>query len=80
MWSDTDRPDAYPEVPMKLYEFGPVRSIRARWMLQEAQLLGGWPILRSYVERMYARPRAPRRIADYFREIRSGSAGAAARA
>lgn len=44
----------------------------------EAKLLGECPILRSYVERMYARPRAPRRIAEYFRAIRAGDAVAAA--
>lgn len=40
----------------------------------EAQLLGEYPTLRSYVERMYARPRAPRRIADIFRTMRSSAA------
>ena len=40
----------------------------------EAQLLGECPTLRSYVERMYARPRAPRRIADIFRTMRSSAA------
>lgn len=40
----------------------------------EARLLGECPTLRAYVERMYARPRAPRRIAEYFRELRSGNA------
>lgn len=44
----------------------------------EAQLLGEYPALRSYLERMYARPRAPGRIADIFRAIRAGSATAAA--
>ncbi|MDE2262513.1 MAG: glutathione S-transferase family protein [Gammaproteobacteria bacterium] len=44
----------------------------------EAQLLGEYPTLRSYVERMYARPRAPGRIGDIFQAIRSGSATAAA--
>lgn len=43
----------------------------------EAKLLGECPTLRSYVERMYARPRAPRRIAEYFRAIRAGDAAAA---
>lgn len=36
-----------------------------------AQLLGDCPNLRSYVERMYARPRAPRRIADIFRAMQA---------
>lgn len=40
----------------------------------EAQLLGDFPTLGSYVERMYARPRAPQRIADIFRAMRSGAA------
>lgn len=44
----------------------------------EAQLLGECPTLSAYVERMYARPRAPRRIAEYFRAIRSGNANASA--
>lgn len=44
----------------------------------EARLLDECPTLRSYVERMYARPRAPRRIAEYFRAIRAGDAVAAA--
>jgi glutathione S-transferase len=43
----------------------------------EAKLLGECPTLRSYVERMYARPRAPRRIAQYLRAIRAGDAVAA---
>jgi glutathione S-transferase len=43
----------------------------------EAQQLGDCPTLRSYVERMYARPRAPRRIAEYFRAIRAGDAATA---
>lgn len=46
----------------------------------EARLLGEYPTLRSYVERMYARPQAPRRIAEYFRAIRSGDTKAAASA
>ena len=37
----------------------------------EMQLLGECPALRSYLERMYARPRAPQRIADIFRAMRS---------
>jgi glutathione S-transferase len=40
----------------------------------EMQLLGECPVLRNYIERMYARPRAPRRIADIFRAMRSGAA------
>lgn len=40
----------------------------------EAQLLGGFPTLRAYVERMYARPRAPQRLADLLRAMRSGAA------
>ena len=39
----------------------------------EAQLLGDCPALRAYLERMYARPRAPRRIAEIFRAMQSGS-------
>ena len=37
----------------------------------EAQLLGECPTLRSYVERMYARPRAPQRIGTIFRAMQS---------
>lgn len=37
-------------------------------------LLGDCPNLRSYLERMYARPRAPQRIADAFRSLRSAAA------
>lgn len=40
----------------------------------EVQLLDGSPTLRAYVERMYARPRAPRRIGEIFREMRSAAA------
>jgi len=40
------------------------------------QLLGGCPALRSYLEYMYARPRAPQRIADIFRAMRSGEVSA----
>lgn len=36
----------------------------------EAGLLGGFPTLNAYLERMYARPRAPMRIADAFATIR----------
>jgi glutathione S-transferase len=43
---------------------------------EEMQLLDECPALRSYVARMYARPRAPRRIADIFRAMRSGKASA----
>jgi glutathione S-transferase len=38
----------------------------------ELQLLGECPTLRSYLQRMYARPRAPQRIADIFRALRIG--------
>jgi glutathione S-transferase len=40
----------------------------------EAQLLGDYPGLRSYVERMYARPRAPRRIAEIVRTMAPSAA------
>jgi glutathione S-transferase len=46
----------------------------------EARLLGKCPALRAYVERMYARPHAPQRIAEIVRVMRSGSAPAAANA
>jgi glutathione S-transferase len=46
----------------------------------ETSLLGDFPALRAYVERMYARPRAPQRIEALFRAIRSGNASATARA
>jgi glutathione S-transferase len=39
----------------------------------EVQLLGECPTLRAYVERMYARPRAPGRIAEIFRAMQSGN-------
>jgi glutathione S-transferase len=39
----------------------------------EAKLLGEYPTLRSYLERMYARPHAPQRIAEIFRRMRSAS-------
>jgi glutathione S-transferase len=39
----------------------------------EVQLLGDCPALRAYVERMYARPRAPQRIAEIFRALQSGN-------
>ena len=38
----------------------------------EMELLGDCPALRSYIERMYARPRAPQRIRDIFRAMRAG--------
>jgi glutathione S-transferase len=47
---------------------------------EEMQLLGECPVLRSYLERMYARPRAPQRIADIFRAMRSGEVSAKATA
>jgi glutathione S-transferase len=37
----------------------------------EAQLLDGFPVLRGYMERMYARPKAPQRIAEAFKSIRA---------
>ena len=37
----------------------------------EARLLDEFPRLRAYVERMYARPKAPLRIAEAFRRIRA---------
>ena len=46
----------------------------------EMQLLGECPALRSYLERMYARPRAPHRIADIFRAMRSGEVSVTATA
>lgn len=42
----------------------------------EAQLIGEYPNLRAYLERMYARPRAPRRIGDIFRAMRAGAVAA----
>ena len=39
----------------------------------EAQLLSDCPTLRSYVERMYSRPRAPQRIAEIFRAMQAGN-------
>jgi glutathione S-transferase len=38
----------------------------------EQQWLDDYPNLRSYVERLYARPNAPRRVAEIFRAMRSG--------
>lgn len=46
----------------------------------EAGLIGECPALRSYVERMYARPRAPRRIAEIFRAMQLGNLKTAASA
>ena len=46
----------------------------------EMQLLDECPVLRAYIERMYARPRAPRRIVDILRAMRSGEASATASA
>ena len=46
----------------------------------EMQLLGECPALRSYLTHMYARPRAPQRIADIFRAMRSGEVSAKATA
>jgi glutathione S-transferase len=37
----------------------------------EARLIGDCPRLRAYVERMYARPKAPPRIAEAFKSIRA---------
>lgn len=36
-------------------------------------LLGGFPSLQAYLERMYARPRAPRRIDEIFRDMKSAA-------
>jgi hypothetical protein len=38
------------------------------------QLLGDSPAQCAYIERMYARPRAPRRIGEIFRAMQSGAA------
>lgn len=46
---------------------------------REARQLGECPRLRAYVERMYSRPHAPRRIGEILRAMSSG-ANAAARA
>ena len=46
----------------------------------EAKLLGEYPALRSYLERMYARPHAPQRIAEIFRAMRSASPSSTANA
>ena len=40
----------------------------------EVQLLDECPTLRSYIERMYARPRAPRRIGEIVRQMRPAAA------
>lgn len=40
----------------------------------EAQLLGDQPVLLEYLERMYARPCAPQRIAEAFASIRGNAA------
>jgi glutathione S-transferase len=40
----------------------------------EVQLLDDFPPLRTYMERMYARPRAPMRIAETFARMRAGQA------
>ena len=40
----------------------------------EARLLDDFPTLRAYLERMYARPRAPQRIGAIFRAMRCGVA------
>jgi glutathione S-transferase len=45
----------------------------------EAGLLGDFPALRAYVERMYARPHAPMRIAEAFRALGSAPEPRAAR-
>jgi len=36
-------------------------------------LLDGFPSLQAYLERMYARPRAPRRIDEIFRDMKSAA-------
>jgi glutathione S-transferase len=35
----------------------------------EARLLEGFPVLQRYMERMYARPKAPMRIAEGFKSL-----------
>jgi glutathione S-transferase len=40
----------------------------------EVQLLDGFPPLRAYMERMYARPHAPLRIAETFARMKAGQA------
>ena len=61
---------------MKLYEFGPTRSTRVRWTLQELgvpagedKLLGDLPNMSAYMQRMYARPKAALRIAEAFARV-----------
>jgi glutathione S-transferase len=44
----------------------------------EMQLLGDCPALRSYVLRMYARPRAPQRVGEIFRAMRAAAGSAKA--
>jgi hypothetical protein len=39
--------------------------------LNETQLLEGFPTLMAYMQRMYARPKAPMRIAKAFESIRA---------
>ena len=41
----------------------------------EARLLDEFPVLRRYMERMYARPMAPQRIAEAFKSIRTEGDG-----
>jgi glutathione S-transferase len=36
-------------------------------------LLDGFPSLQAHLERMYARPRAPRRIDEIFRDMKSAA-------
>jgi glutathione S-transferase len=38
------------------------------------RLLDGFPPLRAYMERMYARPHAPLRIAEAFARMKAGQA------
>lgn len=60
---------------MKLCGFGPTRTLRAMWGPNElgvafdcihVDLLGGFPRLNAYPQRMHARQTAPRRIAEAF--------------
>jgi glutathione S-transferase len=39
----------------------------------ERRLIDGYPQLRAYLERMYARPKAPQRIAEAFANLRAGT-------
>jgi glutathione S-transferase len=41
---------------------------------QTAEILGGFPRLEDYLQRMYARPRAASRIKDAWAQVRSGAA------